>query len=124
LRKIRKIIPLITIIVIAIVAVTIFSAGVLQNNSSIKNSQNKDLAAYTGYLSEASSYWYPIRSNDSPSSVSNNVVSFTFADGRTFIANKSLVESNRIVRGAAYTVYYNLTEPTTALDIIKINTYP
>ncbi len=122
--KVKKIIPLFTIFIIAIVSVTIFSAGIIQNNTSTKSSQNKDLATYTGYLSDASSYWYPIRSNDSPSSVSNNIVSLTFADGRTFIADKSLAESNLIVRGAAYTVYYNLTEPTRALDVIKTNTYP
>jgi hypothetical protein len=122
LRKVKKIIPLITIFVTAMIAITIFFAGILQNNTS--TSQNKALATYTGYLSEASSFWYPIRSNYSPSSVSNNIVSFTFADGRTFIADKSLAESNLIVRGAAYTVYYNLTEPTRALDVIKTNTYP
>jgi len=100
--------------IILTMAIAVFSVGVLQNSRS-----EKDLATYTGYLVNDSSFSYPIRSFDHPSSISSNYFSLTFADGRTFIMDRTLVENRNVTTKTDYTVYYNVTNPEIAIDIVK-----
>ena len=92
------------------------SFGVLQNDSRQKN----NIATYTGYLVGGGVFSYPIRSFDHPSFVSSSFYSFVFADGRTFVANVTLAENRDITFKANYLVYYNVSEPDIAIDIIKL----
>ena len=108
--------PLMVGLIMSMIIITFFSVAILQNNTSQKN----DLATYTGYLVGGGTYSYPIRSLDHPSIVTSNVFSFVFADGRAFIANKTLAESRDVTFKATYLVYYNVTEPSIAIDIVKI----
>jgi hypothetical protein len=101
-------------------AVTIFSVGLIQNNTSIQSSQKNGLATYTGYLVSESKCWYPIRNLDHPYSVSSNLVSLTFADGRTFTENETLAESQNVTVKTTYMVLYNLADPNTAIQIVTL----
>jgi hypothetical protein len=116
LQKYKKITLVVIILILSMITVTMCSLGVIQNDAS----QMKDIATYTGYLVGGGAYSYPIRSFDHPSFVSSDLYSFIFADGRTFVANKTLVESRDITLKANYLVYYNVTEPSIAIDIVKI----
>jgi len=123
LRKTAETIGLIAIFIIIGVAISIFSSGILQNGSDSNGigSQNNGLATYTGYLVSGGSIGSYLGNGNLPPHVSNDIVSCRFADGRTFIANETLAESNHVVANATYTVYYNITEPTVAIDIVKLN---
>ena len=105
--------------IVSALAVTVFSVGLIQNNTSIQNSQKNSLAKYTGYLLSESTCWYPVRILDHPSSVSSDLVLLTFADGRTFTSNKSLAESQNVMVKATYVIFYNLTDPNTAIEIVN-----
>jgi hypothetical protein len=108
--------PLIVSLIMSMIIITFFTVAILQNNTAQKN----DLATYTGYLVGGGTYSYPIRSFDHPSIVTSNVFSLAFADGRRFIANNTLAESRDVKFKATYLVYYNVTEPSIAIDIVKI----
>jgi hypothetical protein len=116
LHKYKMISPLMVGLIMSMIIVTVFSAGILQNNTSQKN----DIATYTGFLVGGGTFSYPIRSLDHPYSVTSDVFSFVFADGRQFIADKTLAESKNVTFKATYLVYYNVTEPSIAIDIVKI----
>ena len=103
-------------LIMSMIILTVFSVAILQNNEPQKN----NLVKYTGYLVGGGTFSYPIRSLDHPSSVTSNVFSFVFADGRMFIANKTLAESRNVTLKTTYSVYYNVTEPIIAVDIVKV----
>ncbi len=117
LEKHKKIALLTVSLIILMVTVTIFSVAILQTNTSQKN----DLATYTGYLIGGGTFTYPVRSLEHPYCVTSNVSSLAFADGRAFVANRTLVESRNVTFKATYLVYYNITEPRIAIDIVKIS---
>jgi hypothetical protein len=119
LRKATKAITLIAILIIIIVAISIYTSGLLQNNSSNRSSQNNGLATYTGYLVNGLDFMPLIGSDSVPQGWSGASVSLTFADGRTFIAHEELAVSRNVVLNETYTVYYNVTQPNVAIDIIK-----
>ena len=119
MQRYKVITPIMIVLILSMIIVTMCSVGVLQNDTS----QKSGLATYTGYLIGGGTYSYPIRSFDHPSSVTSNLYSFTFADGRTFVANKTLTENKDIAFKANYLVYYNVTEPDIAVDIVKIPNY-
>jgi hypothetical protein len=111
------------IFIIAVIVLSIYTAGLLQQNlNSDVNSKNNDLAVYTGYLVNDSSYCSFLGNSDLPPRESNNVASLTFADGRTFIANETLLANRNVAINATYSVYYNATQPSIAIDIITIST--
>jgi hypothetical protein len=116
LEKYKKITPILIILILSMIIITMCTVGVLQNDAPQKN----NIATYTGYLVGGGVYSYPIRSFDHPSFVSSNLYSFVFADGRTFVANATLAENRDITFKTNYMVYYNVSEPSIAIDIIKI----
>jgi hypothetical protein len=120
LQKVKALNPLIIVIIISALAITIFSVGLIQNNTSIQSSQKNGFATYTGYLMSESTCWYPVRNLDHPYSVSSNLVSLTFADGRIFTENETLAESQNVTAKAKYMVLYNLTDPNTAIQIVNL----
>jgi hypothetical protein len=116
LQRYKVITPIMIVLVLSTIIVAMCSVGVLQNDTS----QKSGLAKYTGYLVGGGTYSYPIRNSDHPSFVTSNLYSLIFADGRTFVANNTLAESRDITFKANYLVYYNVTEPSIAIDIVKI----
>ena len=119
MQKVKLQTSLIAILIVSALVVTVFSVGLIQNNASIQSSQKNGLAKYTGYLLSESSCWYPIRNLVHPYSVSSNLVSLTFVDGRTFTANESLAESQNVRINTTYSVFYDLNDPNTAIEIVN-----
>jgi hypothetical protein len=120
LQKVKAINPLIIVMTHIRLAVTIFSVGLIQNNTSIQSSRKNGLATYTSYLMSESSCWYLIRNLDHPYNVSSNLVSLTFAGGRTFIENETFTESQNLTVKATYLVMYNLTDSNAAIQIVNL----
>jgi hypothetical protein len=59
----------------------------------------------------------PFRALDDQCSASSNLISLTFADGRTFTENETLAESQNLTAKATYLILYNFTDPNTAIEI-------
>ncbi len=119
-QRTTKVITLVAIAIIAI-AISVYTSGLLQNNNFLSNgnSQNNGFATYTGYLANAYSYLAFSYANGSYPNGIGNGVSMTFADGRTFLANETLAVNAHVVLNATYTVYYNVTQPNVAIEIVK-----
>jgi hypothetical protein len=120
LQKVKLQTSLIVILIVSALAVTVFSASLIQNNSQMQSSQRNGPAKYTGYLISESYCCYPIRDLDHPYSISSNLVSLTFADGRTFTENGTLAESQNVTVKVAYLVLYDPADPNTAIQIVNL----
>jgi hypothetical protein len=116
-RKTKTIAVLTIAVLISIVLIGAYSSGLLnQNNSS---QQNEGLPSYTGYLIKGTSFLPFLGSDGVPEGWTGQSVRLTFADNKTFIAHEELIANNNIIVNATYTVYYNITQPNIAIDIIK-----